>query len=338
MSLAAINAIAQSASPLHSGPLTIGIDVGGTKIAAGLVDSRGRVLARRRSDTNPSDGSAMLRTLADLVKGPELTSPGPVAAVGVAAPGLVDGPTVVFAPNIPAWRNAAVGDELSDLVGLPVILENDANAAGWGEARHGAGIGHANQICVTVGTGIGGAFVVDGGLVRGGWGFGGEVGHLVLDPDGPPCPCGLRGCWETYASGTALVRDARRRAALADDDATSLLALGDGTPDGLTGQHIKEAAAHGNPIALAAYEACGASLGRGLAILITLLDPTIVVISGGVADAGDLLLNPARRVMIETTFAQSRRPGVLIVGAALGPDAGVVGVADQARRAACLSS
>jgi glucokinase len=313
--------------------MTVGIDVGGTKIAAGLVDDRGTVVARRRSRTPGDDGERILDQLADMVAQLECVSPEPVSSVGIAAAGIVDSTrsNVVFAANIPAWRDEPIAKRLRDRIGIPVVVENDANAAGWAEAVFGAGRGQLDQVCVTVGTGIGGAIILGGELQRGRWGFGAEVGHMIVQPNGYLCACGARGCWETYASGSALLREARRLAISDPRSAATMLALGDTTPQGITGEHVTVAAGRGDPAALAAYSTCGTWLGRGVAALATLLDPAVVVIAGGVADAGETLLGPARSALGETLFAGSRRVQPTLARGTLSADAGVLGVADLAR-------
>jgi glucokinase len=215
-------------------------------------------------------------------------------------------------------------------IGLPVALENDANAATWGEARYGAGRGLHHLVCVTVGTGIGGSMILGGVLHRGRWGFAGEVGHLQVQHDGRPCACGNRGCWEQYASGTALVTTAREYAADRPDQAVVLLALA-GTVDAIEGRHVMHAAREGDPVALQAFDTCGTWLGRGLASKAAMLDPERFVIGGGVAEAGDLLLGPARAAFAQTLLARDHRPSADLVTGALGTDAGLVGAADLAR-------
>ena len=191
--------------------LTIGVDVGGTKIAAGVVDEDGTILKRARRESPATDTEAIQETIADLVS--ELASGLDVEGVGVGAAGFVDvsRSTVLFAPNL-AWRDEPLKAELERRTGLPVVIENDANAAAWGEFAFGAGADAQDLLLVTVGTGVGGGIVLDGRLHRGTFGIAAEIGHLRVVPDGRPCPCGNRGCWEQYASGSALVADARAAA------------------------------------------------------------------------------------------------------------------------------
>jgi glucokinase len=310
--------------------LSIGVDVGGTKILAGVVDEDGVILATTHRSTARHDATEVLHQVGDVVK--ELASMHDIVAVGVGVAGGVDHERsfVYFAPNL-GWSQVPVRHILEASIDLPVVVENDGNAAAWGEIRFGAARGVANAIAITVGTGIGGGIVVDGRLVRGAHGVASEVGHLNAIPDGRPCGCGRRGCWEQYASGNALVREAREIAAERRDEAGILLAIGDGTPEGVEGTHITQAARAGDPVALAAFERVGTWLGRGLADLTAILDPEVFVVGGGVSDAGDLLLVSARQVLTDKIFGQSARPLPRVIVAELGSRAGLVGAADLAR-------
>ncbi|WP_250444410.1 ROK family protein, partial [Actinotalea sp. C106] len=193
----------------------IGVDIGGTKIAAGLVDEAGVIIAQAKRSTVAGDAAEIDRAVADLYR--ELSAGHEVHALGVAAAGFIssDRATALFGANI-AWRDYPLRDRIASLVGDPdlrVVVENDANAAGWAEFRFGAGRDVEDMLLLTVGTGLGGALVVGGQLVRGAWGVAAEVGHVRVVPEGHLCGCGLRGCWEQYASGSALVREARQAAA-----------------------------------------------------------------------------------------------------------------------------
>jgi glucokinase len=317
--------------------VTIGVDIGGTKIAGGLVDADGTVLARARRDTpaRSSDGviDAIASVTAELSAAASATGVGPVEAVGLGAAGFVDETRSIvrFAPNL-GWQEEHLSDQVAARCGLPVVVENDANAAAWGEYRFGAGRGHDSVIAVTVGTGIGGGIVERGSLVRGAHGMAAEFGHLVRVPEGRLCGCGRRGCWEQYASGNALVREARELAADRRSDADILLGLGDGTPEGVSGKNITDAARAGDPVALEAFDRIGRWLGEGLADVAALFDPAVFVIGGGVSEAGDLLLAPTRSAFIGALPARAHRPIVEVLAATLGNDAGVVGAADLARR------
>ena len=289
----------------------VGVDIGGTKVAAGVVDDDGRVVAETRRAT-PDDAEAAIDAVADLVA--ELRDSYDVAAVGLAAAGYVsaDRSRMLFAPNLP-WDDVAVRDLLGSRVGVPVVVENDANCAAWAEYRYGAGRGESHVVCVTVGTGIGGGIVAEGRLYRGRFGTAGEPGHLGVVRDGIACGCGNSGCLEQYASGTALVRYARERGLDAD------------------GPEVTEAARRGDERALAAFAEVGRWLGRGLADIASLLDPGVLVVGGGVADAGELLLAPTRESFAAHLPGYAHRPVAEIKAAVLGNAAGLVGAADLAR-------
>jgi glucokinase len=237
-----------------------------------------------------------------------------------------------MAPNLSGWDDEPLRAEVEGRVGLPVVVENDANAAAWGEAVFGAGNREAYVVVVTVGTGIGGGVVLDGELFRGRFGVAAEIGHLKLVPGGRPCGCGQRGCWEQYASGNALVRLAREGAAEDRASASVLLGFGDGSPEGVEGEHVTRAAREGDPVARGAFAELGRHLGEGMADLAAVLDPGVFVLGGGVCEAGDLLLEPARVCFTELLTGTGRRPVAELRIAELGNDAGLVGVADLARR------
>ncbi len=310
--------------------LAIGVDVGGTKVAAGVVDEQGVVIAKSRRPTPSASPSDVEQTIADLVA--DLRAGHDVTAVGIGAAGFIDAErsTVLFAPNL-AWRDEPLRDEVAKLIGLPVFVENDANAAAWGEYRFGAGRGFDHLVCVTVGTGIGGGIVLDGRLYRGRFGIGAEFGHMQVVPNGRRCGCGQRGCWEQYCSGRALLHEAREIADVQKEWGKRLLELGDGRPEGIEALEVTTAAQEGDPAALACFEAVGSSLGQGLADLASTLDPAVFVIGGGVADTGELLLAPARRIYAERLTGTTHRPHAEIRLAALGNEAGMVGAADLAR-------
>ena len=310
--------------------LTVGVDVGGTKVAAGVVDESGQVLERVRRDSSAQVPGATEKVITEAVR--ELEAAYPIEAVGVGAAGLVDETRSVvrFAPNL-GWREQPLRALLEEATGLPVVVENDANAAAWAEYRFGAARGRDDVVMITVGTGIGGALVLAGRLHRGRYGLAGEVGHLVVDKDGRHCGCGRRGCWEQYASGNALLRAARNRAAQDRDRARILLSYGDGSPEGVAGPHVTAAAQAGDPVALQTFEEIGYWLGRGMAELAAVLDPGCFVVGGGVSEAGELLLGPARREFAQHLVGADVRPAAEVLPAALGNLAGLVGAADLAR-------
>jgi glucokinase len=311
--------------------LTIGIDVGGTKVLGGVVDEAGKVLTTARKDTPRQGGSALTQTIADVAK--ELLLQHSVASVGVSAAGFVssDRKTMLATPNIADWNGVDLDNQLTKLIGLPVVIENDANAAAWGEAKFGAGKNQDHMMMLTVGTGIGGGIVVNGALYRGAFGIAAEFGHMRVVPEGHICGCGARGCFEQYASGNALLRHAREAINASPEVARNLLSRGDGTVAGLTGQAITDAARDGDPVALAAFNTTGQWLGAGIASLAVLLDPACVVIGGGVIDAGEILLKPTRESLQRNMPFAGKHPYPQIIAAQLGNEAGLVGVADLAR-------
>ena len=313
--------------------VTIGVDIGGTKIAAGVVDGSGNILATARRPTPRHDSGAVLNDVADVVNELQAGVDGSIVGVGVGVAGGVDQSRsmVYFAPNL-AWSQVPVRAVLEAATQLPVVVENDGAAAAWAETRFGAGVGLQHVVMVTVGTGIGGGIVVDGHVMRGAHGVAAEIGHLNAVPDGRLCGCGRSGCWEQYASGNALVREARELASERRQEAGALLALGDGTPEGVQGSHITQAAQIGDPVAVEAFANVGTWLGRGLADLTAIVDPDAVVIGGGVSEAGDLLLASARRTLSEKVFGGTNRPLPQLLVARLGNDAGIVGAADLARQ------
>jgi glucokinase len=292
--------------------LAVGVDIGGTKVAGGVVTDDGEVLAETRRPTPSDDAEAALDAVIEVVK--ELASAHDVCAVGVAAAGYVsaDRTTMLFAPNLP-WADVPVRDRVAEAVDLPVDVENDANAAAWAEYRYGAGRGEPDLVCLTVGTGIGAGIVVDGRLYRGRFGIAGEPGHIQAVENGLPCGCGNHGCLEQYASGTALARYARQHG------------------DSREGTDLTEAARAGDEVAGAAFAEVGRWLGQGLADLAAVLDPGLFVIGGGVAEAGDLLLVPARASYLDNLSGAKHRPHADVRLAALGNAAGLVGAADLAR-------
>jgi glucokinase len=251
--------------------------------------------------------------------------------VGVGAAGWVDAQrrTVLFAPNL-AWRKAPLRDEISSRLDLPVVIENDANAAAWGEYRFGAGEQQADVVVLTIGTGIGAGVIVSGSLYRGAFGIAGEPGHLRVVPGGRLCGCGNYGCWEQYCSGRALVRAAQEIATQRPGDGRRLLQIAGGV-EAIDGPAVTRAAQEGDPAAVDCFEEIGRWLGQGIADVAAVLDPARFVIGGGVADAGDLLLKPARETFASVLSGRGHRPIADIVPATLGSEAGLVGAADLAR-------
>ncbi len=307
---------------------TIGLDIGGTKIAGGLVAGDGTILAEARTETPASDPDRIAHEAADLVRELAGRTDDEVVAVGVACAGFVDrtGSTVLFAPNL-AWRDEPLKRRLEALVDFPVTIENDANAAAWGEFRHGAARDADDMVLITVGTGIGGGVVVDKVLLKGAYGVGGELGHMRVVPDGIRCGCGNRGCWEQYASGNALLRQARELVSSGSPHAAALAERCGGDPAGLRGHDVTAAAQAGDPAAVELLTDLGTWLGEGAASVAAVLDPELFVVGGGVAESGDLLLEPARTAYARNLTGRGHRPVAPMVAASLGNDAGLIGAA-----------
>ncbi|WNI15159.1 ROK family glucokinase [Actinacidiphila sp. ITFR-21] len=310
--------------------LTIGVDIGGTKIAAGVVDEEGSILETVKVPT-PSTPEGVVDAIVEAVR--QVSTGHQIEAVGIGAAGYVDDKraTVLFAPNI-NWRHEALKDKVEQRVELPVVVENDANAAAWGEYRFGAGQGHSDVICITLGTGLGGGIIIGNKLRRGRFGVAAEFGHIRVVPDGLLCGCGSQGCWEQYASGRALVRYAQQRANATPENAQVLLALGDGTPEGIEGRHVSAAARQGDPVAVDSFRELARWAGAGLADLASLFDPSAFIVGGGVSDEGELVLDPIRKSFRRWLIGGEWRPHAQVLAARLGGKAGLVGAADLARQ------
>jgi glucokinase len=305
---------------------TIGLDVGGTKVLGVVVDPAhpSEVLQEHRVPT-PAGGEGLVDVLTEVVQH-LIGAAGPAAAVGVGVPGLVDGAGVLRAgAHLQKVADLPLGDDLRARCGVPVAVDNDANGHAVAEHRGGAAAGVQHAVVITLGTGIGGGLIVDGALVRGAHGFAGEPGHMVIDPNGPPCPCGQRGCWEQFASGHGLARLARS-AALGGRLAAAVEQAG-GDPELVRGEHVTAAARAGDADALAVLDELADWIAVGLANLVNIFDPELVVIGGGLVDAADLLLPRAEALVHQRVLAGARRPLVPVVPALLGERAGAIGVA-----------
>ena len=308
----------------------IGIDIGGTKIAGALVDENGVIVREARVPTPAHDPDAIADAVVSLID--ELSEGVEVAAAGVAAAGYVDAAraNIVYAPNL-SWRNEPFKQKLESKLTIPVFIDNDANAAGWAEYRFGAGRGYQHMVMLTIGTGVGGAIITDGHLLRGGYGVAAELGHIRHIPNGRLCGCGRNGCIEQYGSGTALLRAAQE---LADSDLIAgarLAELRDENQGQLTGTQVYQAISEGDAGALSILSELGIALGKTIATLAAILDPEIVVIGGGVSAAGELLLGPMREAYLGSLSARGFHPELKLVTAEFVNDAGVVGAADLAR-------
>ena len=312
-----------------SDPQTIGVDVGGTKTAAIRLSADGDILDRSMLPTPAEDPAASLRIVGDAIA---KVLDDEVTAVGVGAAGLVDvgTGTIVFSPNF-TWRHVPIGAELTERFGLPVTVDNDATAAAWAESLLGASNGYQDSLFVGVGTGIGGGIIAGGRLIRGAHGFAGEIGHVIVEPGGPACGCGNRGCWEQVASGQALEREGAE--AIAADPASSFAIRAGRRTSSITGEFVAAAARDGDPTALGIIHEVGRRLGDGVAGLVNVIDPAVVVVGGGLAEIGDAIFEPLQDAYQAAVEGRRDRPDVSIVPAALGNDAGAIGAAMIAREA-----
>jgi glucokinase len=312
-------------SPAAPRPESIGIDVGGTKVLGVALAGDGTVVAEDRLPT-PTTAAGLVDELHEIATRLDGLTGEESLPVGVGAPGLVtNAGQVLFAPNLPGAHELDLHGRLAGRLGpgRHLVVDNDATCAGWGEARYGAARGARHAVVVTLGTGIGGGIVSDGRLLRGANGFAGEVGHMVIDPSGPICPCGRAGCWERYASGSGLGRLARD-AAHAGRSAR-LVELAGGDPEAVRGEHVTLAAQEGDPGALEVIDRFAWWLASGLANLANAFDPEVIVIGGGLVEAGEILMAPTRREFVRLVEAGSTRPGIEVLPAALGERAGAIG-------------
>jgi glucokinase len=311
--------------------LAIGIDIGGTKILGALIDERGEILSEQRVASPAQDADELISAVAELVELLQSRADREIVGVGVATAGFIDaeGSTVLFAPNL-NLRNEPLKDRISARISLPVVIENDANAAGWAEFKFGAAIGSKDMIMLTLGTGVGGAVVSDRQLRRGGFGIGGELGHLRVVPEGRLCGCGQRGCLEQYASGTAVLRAAKKLANSAGPAGARLAQL-QAEHSELTGHQVYQALLEGDSGAVSVVRDAGTHLGAAIGSLAAILDPQVVVIGGGLSEAGELIIDPIRQAFLNHLPARGYRPELEIVAAKFSNQAGVLGAADLAR-------
>ena len=311
--------------------LTIGVDVGGTSVRAGVVDSEGEVLDTARA-ASPAQDTSLESAIIGVVE--NLAARYPVRAVGLALAGFVspDRRTVRFAPHLP-WRNAKVADRLAQRCVLPVVIEHDANAAALAERRFGAGdrSGAGSMVFIALGTGIGAALLVDGQLYRGAHGVAPELGHLRVIPDGRACACGKRGCWERYCSGTALVTTLVELLAAYPGRSPTLARLAAVESRGITGRQVANAARDGDPLGRLAMADLARWLGEGLALVADVFDPALVVIGGGVSGSAPLFLDEAREHYARVLTGGRYRALARLRTSQLGADGGIVGAAQLAR-------
>lgn len=309
----------------------IGIDIGGTKIAGALVDAQGEIVAENRVPTPADNPDEIASAVVALIK--ELSEGQKVIGAGVAAAGFIDADqaNIVYAPNL-SWRNEPFKAKLEAQLDIPVLIENDANAAGWAEYRYGAGRGTKHMVMLTIGTGVGGAVIADSKLLRGGFGIAGELGHLRVVPEGLLCGCGQHGCIEQYGSGTALLRSAKQLAGSGKPEGKRLAELATSVGE-LTGNEVYQAIVEGDSGALGLVAELGSWIGQAAASLTAVLDPEVLVIGGGVSSVGDILLDPIRESYLSHLPARGFRPELEVKVAEFVNDAGVVGAADLVRTA-----
>jgi glucokinase len=307
----------------------IGIDIGGTKIAGALVDSEGQIVRESRVPTPAKDIDALVAAVVGLIN--ELSEGHKVLGAGVAAAGFVDAQqaNIIYATNL-TGRNEPLKAKLEALTDIPVIIENDANAAAWAEYRYGAGRGYKHMTMLTIGTGVGGAIITNSKMLRGGFGVAAELGHMRIVPNGRPCACGAKGCFEQYASGTALLRAAKELADSPDPLGHRLRELRAQAGE-LTGTQVYQAITEHDAGAIQILTELGTWIGETIASLSAILDPEVVVIGGGVSAAGELLLAPIRKGFLANMPAHGFRPELEIKVAEFVNDAGVVGAADLVR-------
>lgn len=316
-------------------PLVLGLDLGGSKISTAVVNRQGEMLSRDHSLTPAARGpeaviKAMVESMSTALIRASLTT-AQLEAISIGAPGLSNPETgVVFtSPHLPGWQDVPLRQIIEDKMGVRTLLINDANAAALGEMYFGAAKGARNFICITFGTGIGGGIVIDGNIYAGSLGTAGEIGHMTIDTNGPRCDCGNTGCWETLASGTALAREARQQIAAGAE--TSILAQAAGDIDKVTAEVVHAAARQGDALAKELIAQISYYIGIGLANLINIFNPELMVIGGGLSNIGDMLLEPAYRLAGERAY-QAPFNCVRFARAQLGGNSGVIGAAAYAFR------
>ncbi len=318
-------------SAISSTELTIGIDIGGTKVLGGVVDSTGNIIDSARRVTPVAGGKELITTIIEVIK--EFKSKHEIAGVGISIAALIsaDQGTVVGAPNIANLSKLNFVAELKKEFNIPIIAENDANAAMWAEYKFGAARGFNPVMFFIIGTGMGGGLVIDDKLFRGANGIGAEFGHMIVQQNGVLCGCGTKGCIEQYASGSALMRYAKEGITTNPAKGKVVLDLAGGSVTGLTGAILTKAALAGDELAIAAFKQQADWLGSACASFSLILNPAAIVIGGGVVDAGELFLAPVREAMNRyMPFAGTHTPPK-IIAAKFGNDAGLIGAADLVR-------
>jgi len=308
----------------------LAVDLGGTKIITAIISNSGQVVSEDRCQTLADEGvSPVIERLfaaIDSLLNRNNMEPSQLGGISLAAAGAIDSDrgVITLSPNLPGWRDVPLGDMVRERYRVDAFLVNDASAAALGEHRFGAGRGVSNLILLTLGTGIGGGIIINGEMYLGACGSAAEIGHMVIDVNGPECGCGNRGCLETLASGTAVARDAVRR--INQGEKSSLVAMVGGKIEDITAEKVGTAARKGDSLALDVLSRAGTYLGVGLANLVNIFNPEMIVLGGGMAELGGLFIDPARRLVVERAFPISAG-AVRIVTAQLGNEAGVYGAA-----------
>jgi glucokinase len=311
---------------------SLGIDIGGTKVAAGVVDEFGDILFEMKEPTPQGNAAQIDELVAKMYKACKESYP--IDAIGISAAGFVssDRKTVAFSPNIPEWVEYPLANNISKLINgeKMVVVENDANCAGWAEYQFGAAKGKDDMIMLTLGTGLGGAIVSNGRLLRGHNGAAGELGHVRVVPHGQYCGCGLRGCWEQYVSGTAMMKHARSRVTIEPESAKLLLKLAENDINNITGELVTEAAHLGDELSIEMIKTVGGWVGEGLGAMVSALDPEVIIIGGGMVGAGELLLNSIKSSFRSHLFGRGHRSDPEVLYAKFGNNSGIIGAAGLA--------
>lgn len=301
----------------------LGIDIGGTGCKGGVVDEHGAVLERYEEPTHTGAGTKSIISVIEELLRRAGTIEAEIAGIGIGAAGFIDAATgsVTFSPNL-SYDDPNIAAAVRARTDVPVIVDNDANAAAWGERTFGSARGLDHVVMLTLGTGIGSGFIVDGRLMRGATGAAAELGHMIIEQNGPLCPCGLRGCLEALASGRAIARAARE----AVDDEDSMLIEMAGGPEAITARLVAAAATEYDEVAMTVLRRAGTALGFGLSNVVNIFDPQVIVLGGSVVAAGEPYLGPARDTLAQCLQEQKRRPARLDV-TTLGQDGGIIGAA-----------
>ena len=308
----------------------LAVDLGGTKIITAIISDNGRVLARERSLTLADEGAPavierLFSAIDSLLKANGM-EPSQLSGISIAAAGAIDSGRglITVSPNLPGWCDVPLGEMVRERYRVAAFLVNDASAAALGEHRFGAGRGVRHLVLLTLGTGIGGGIIINGELYLGSCGSAAEIGHMVIDVNGPECACGNRGCLEALSSGTAVARDAIER--IGQGERSSLVGMVAGEIKGITAEMVEAAARDGDTLALQVFSRAAYYLGVGMANLVNIFNPEMIVLGGGMAKLGDLLVEPAGRVVAEMAFPISAQ-AARIVAAQLGDEAGIYGAA-----------